>query len=316
MRWTRIAAMAVVLCVAGCATMPQPGYRPLTEVIAHRGASAYAPENTQAAFALAADMGADWFELDCMFSADGHVVVIHDHDLERVAGVAHRVEHLTLQQLRQFDVGSWKDPRFADERVPTLRQSLALANERGIGVYVEIKSVDRDHELVEAILAKAEGATILSPKLSREVARMLDESGSRNVAIARKSVAIIRELEMEDKVVIQSFSPIVCAAVALEAPDIPIELLGSEDKDHPERFEVLLRWLYLFDLDGFNIHHESVTLTRLAMVQAADKRMAVWTVNDPEVMRRLAHWGVDAIITDRPDLCLEVLKEAGRRRSP
>jgi len=316
MRWTTLAAPMAALLVAACATMPQPGYHPLTEVIAHRGASWDAPENTLAAFHLAADMGADWFELDCMFTADGEVIVIHDYDLERVAGSPHAVAELTLRQLQQFDVGSWKNQKYAGERLPTLRQSLALAKERGIGVYVEIKSVGNETGLIESIFEASNDATVLSPKLRREVGRMLDESGSRNVALARKSIEIIRELKMEKEVVIQSFQPIVCATVALEAPDIPIELLASEDPDHPERFERLLRWFYLFDLDGLNVHHETVTLTRLAMVQAAGKRMAVWTVNDPETMRRLAHWGVDAIITDRPDVCLEVLKEAGRRRSP
>lgn len=316
MPWRILAAPLAALFMAACATMPQAGYHPLTEVIAHRGASWDAPENTLAAFHLAADMEADWFELDCMYTADGQVIVIHDYDLERVAGAPQTVAELTLRQLQQFDVGSWKDPKFASERLPTLRQALSLAKKRGIGVYVELKPVDRDHELVQSILKAADGVTVLTPKLTRAIGRELDASGSRNVDLARDSIAIIRELGMEDEVVIQSFSPIVCAAVALEAPDLRIELLGSEDKDNPEHFDMLLRWLFLFDLDGFNIHHESVTLTRLAMIQAAGKRMAVWTVNDPETMRRLAHWGVDAIITDRPDVCLEVLAEAGRRRSP
>jgi len=244
------------------------------------------------------------------------VIVIHDYDLERVAGAPHAVAELTLRQLQQFDVGSWKHPQYAGERLPTLWQSLALAKDRGIGVYVELKSVGNETALIEAIFEASNDATVITPKLRRDIGRMLDESGSRNVALARKSIEIIRELKMEKQVVIQSFQPIVCATVALEAPDIRIELLASEDPDHPERFERLLRWFYLFDLDGLNVHHETVTLTRLAMVQAAGKRMAVWTVNDPGTMRRLAHWGVDAIITDRPDVCLEVLKEAGRRRSP
>lgn len=316
MRWNAIAVVLCAVVVAGCATMPRPGYHPLTEVIAHRGASAAAPENTAAAFALAADMGADWFELDAMLSSDGYVVVIHDYDLERVAGVPLRVADTPLAVLQQHDVGSFRGAQFANERIPTLRQALVLAKQRGIGVYVELKSVAGDEALRQALLDAADGQPVWTPRLRREMARILDESGSKNVELTRKALALIRETGMENSVVIQSFQPIICAVAALEGDGIPVELLGSDDPDDPAQWDALLRWFYLLDLDGLNIHHESVTLSRLAMVHAAGKRMAVWTVNDPEVMKRLAHWGVDAIITDRPDVCLEVLKEAGRRRSP
>ncbi|HRJ78374.1 MAG TPA: glycerophosphodiester phosphodiesterase family protein, partial [Planctomycetota bacterium] len=92
-------------------------------ILAHRGASALAPENTAAAFALARSMGADGFECDVHLSGDGVPVVIHDRNLKRLAGLNRRVDSLPWRQLSGLDVGSWFERRFSDQRLLRLQDA-------------------------------------------------------------------------------------------------------------------------------------------------------------------------------------------------
>ncbi|MGH7374824.1 MAG: glycerophosphodiester phosphodiesterase family protein, partial [Candidatus Rokuibacteriota bacterium] len=100
--------------------MAEAATRPL--VIAHRGASADAPENTIAAFELAVEQGADGIELDVHLSADEHPVVIHDFTLERTTDGAGPVSEHTVRELKRLDAGGWRDRRFRGQRVQTLQE--------------------------------------------------------------------------------------------------------------------------------------------------------------------------------------------------
>ena len=106
--------------------------------IAHRGASAYAPENTFSAFDKALSLGVDQVELDVQFSEDGHIVVIHDDDLDRTTNGSGPVSAHTLAQLRSFDAGSWFGPEYAGERIPSLGEVLELYKVR-LYLHIEIK---------------------------------------------------------------------------------------------------------------------------------------------------------------------------------
>jgi glycerophosphoryl diester phosphodiesterase len=109
-------------------------------VSGHRGAAAYAPENTMAAFAAGHAAGADLLELDVQLSADGEMVIIHDHVLDRTTDGHGPVAARTLAELRQLDAGSWFGPSFAGERIPTLDEVAAWAAGR-IRLNIEIKSL-------------------------------------------------------------------------------------------------------------------------------------------------------------------------------
>ena len=98
---------------------------PRVEIVAHRGASHDAPENTLPALRLAWEQGADASEFDVYLTKDGRVAVIHDKDTKRVAAVDKRVADQTLAELKALDVGRWKAPRFAGTTVPTLEEMLA-----------------------------------------------------------------------------------------------------------------------------------------------------------------------------------------------
>lgn len=104
----------------------------MTLVIGHRGASAYAPENTMPAFALAAEQGADMVELDVQRTADGALVVFHDETIERWGGVQRRVDTCTLADMQALDIGG--------AQVPTLAAVCAFAREHGLRLNIEIKA--------------------------------------------------------------------------------------------------------------------------------------------------------------------------------
>src|SRR5262249_38764427 len=99
---------------------------PRMEIIAHRGASHDAPENTLAAMRLAWAQGADAIECDVHLARDGELVVVHDPDARRTTGVALEVARASVAELQQLDAGRWKDARFAGEKIPTLDEVLAL----------------------------------------------------------------------------------------------------------------------------------------------------------------------------------------------
>ena len=109
------------------------------QVLAHRGASAYAPENTMAAFRLAVEQQADWLEMDVQQTRDGHLVVFHDLRMERTSNGRGTLRDLTLAEVRALDAGSWFGAAFAGETVPTFEEVVAFASEQNIRIFPEIK---------------------------------------------------------------------------------------------------------------------------------------------------------------------------------
>jgi len=130
-------------------------------VVAHRGASGHAPENTLAAFRRAVELGAKFIETDLQLSRDSRFVAIHDDTLDRTTNGRGPVHALTLAELRELDAGSWFDPRFAGERIPTLEEILRFARETDIVFYLEIKpggAWGLEHALVGALRDAQEAA--------------------------------------------------------------------------------------------------------------------------------------------------------------
>ncbi|MEC9484234.1 MAG: glycerophosphodiester phosphodiesterase family protein, partial [Halomonas sp.] len=122
-------------------------------ITAHRGSSASTPENTLAAIEQAIEDGADYAEIDVRLTADGHVVLSHDNSLLRLTGVDRRIDEMTLEEVRQVDVGSWFGDAFAGEGIPTLNEALELTRGR-IKLYIELKPTgDNMQALVKAVIA-------------------------------------------------------------------------------------------------------------------------------------------------------------------
>jgi glycerophosphoryl diester phosphodiesterase len=126
-------------------------------IIAHRGSSWVAPENTLAAFRLAADERADFVELDVQETSDGQVIVAHDSDLMKVANNPTKIWEGSAETLRAVDIGSYKDPRFSSERVPTLAEALDVCKGR-CKVVVELKSYGHNDQLEQRVVDIVEAA--------------------------------------------------------------------------------------------------------------------------------------------------------------
>lgn len=115
-----------------------------TEVTAHRGASAELPENTMLAFREASRLGADYIELDVQMTRDGEIVVAHDRNLARVAGVKKNVDEMTWAEIQELEVGSYLGEEFRGEKIPTLREVVHFAKEAGLKMNIELKETEAD----------------------------------------------------------------------------------------------------------------------------------------------------------------------------
>ena len=122
----------------GTASLPRSGI----SIVCHRGANAFAPENTLAAARLSFEQGADYVEVDVRLSADGEIVVLHDPILDRTTNGTGPVNALTLAELKQLSAGAWFSDHYRAETIPTLGEMISLARSYGRRLYIENKSVD------------------------------------------------------------------------------------------------------------------------------------------------------------------------------
>ena len=137
---------------------------PAPWVIAHRGASGTAPENTLAAFRRAVELGARFIETDLHLSRDGEIVAIHDPTLDRTTNGHGPVMAHSLKELRDLDAGSWFAPEFAKEKLPTLDEILSFAGTADVNLYLEIKSQSGygiERALVSALRGRAEAMRVV-----------------------------------------------------------------------------------------------------------------------------------------------------------
>ncbi len=284
----------------------------MIDVIAHRGASAYAPENTLASFARAVELNADWLELDVQLTKDGEVVVIHDGDLERVAGIQKNVAEMTLEEIRRVDVGSRFSKEFAGERIPAFDGVLALARDRA-GVYVELKVPKHDKVLNRRIGEIVSGHRGSRPALLAALMDEIEASKTPPLELTRKVIAQVRARDMQDRVVFQSFSPVCTIVTLAEAPEVRTEFLSFVEKDDPERWPRSVVFANAVGVAGINVNIETATPERVADFHRAGMTCAVWTVDDPAIVQCCVERGVNRIISNKPDVVLATLRALGQR---
>ena len=236
----------------------------LPRVIGHRGAAARAPENTLAGFRLAKSLGCAWIEFDVRLAADEALVVCHDDRLERTTNGRGAVATMPLAAIRQLDAGSWFDPRFAGERVPTLGETLALCRELGLGANVEIKA----------------------------------ETG-RGAATAAAVAALLDKLAGDlPPVLISSFLADAVAEAARRAPDIGRAMLWRKV---PRDW---LRIAESVGCVTINADQRHLSEKIVAGIDAAGYPVLAYTVNEPARARQLFGWGVTSVFSDAPDIML------------
>jgi glycerophosphoryl diester phosphodiesterase len=145
------AVVGVLLAIAiGVFALQSVRLQDDVEIMAHRGSSKAAPENTLASIQKAIDEGADWVEIDVQETADGEVVVLHDSDFMKLAGRNLKIWDATLDDLKDIDIGSWFAPEFRDQRVPTLAEVLDLCKGK-IRVNIELKYYGHDQQLEQRV---------------------------------------------------------------------------------------------------------------------------------------------------------------------
>jgi glycerophosphoryl diester phosphodiesterase len=244
--------------------------RPL--VFAHRGGAALGPENTFAAFDQAMAAGADGLELDVRLSRDGVAVVCHDATLERTTDLQGRLRDYTADELSRADGGYW----FENGGGHPFR-----------GVGCGIPRLDR-----------------LIDRYPR--ARLIVELKDNTVELARAATAVVRQANAADRVCLGSYWLRAIRAVRAIAPDLATS--AAKEEVRWALYRSWMRWpLKRVPYRGYQVC-EVAGMTRVVsprfieMSHRAGLPVQVWTVNDEREARRLLSWGVDALITDRPDL--------------
>lgn len=245
---------------------------PSPTIFAHRGASGYAPENTLAAFDLAARQGAPAIELDAKLSADGQVVVIHDQSVDRTTQGQGKVREMSLEQLKQLDAGSFFDSGFAGERIPTLDEVFASVGTR---VFINVELTN--------------------------YATPVD-------VLPRKVAALVRKHNLEKSVMFSSFNPLALVRIRHLLPECPIGLLALPGKAGAWARSGIGR---LVGYQALHPEASDVTPQLVELIHRRMQRIHVWTVNQEGQMRQLFGYGVDGIFTDDPPLAIQVLAAQG-----
>ncbi|QDT69428.1 putative glycerophosphoryl diester phosphodiesterase 1 [Planctomycetes bacterium MalM25] len=255
---------------------------PRPTVVAHRGASAYAPENTLAAFNLAWSLGADAAEGDFHLTADGEIVCCHDKTTERTAGRRLVIAESTLTSLRSLDVGSWKHERFRCERIVTLGDVLATVP-ADKGFFIELKCG------TEIVLPLVDALTTSQLPSDRVRVIAFDKEVIRAVkrALPRHEAYWLSSLRREENGAWEP-SPDELIATALEVGADGLDLKGV-----PEVIDAA--FVRRCHVAGLSVH--------------------AWTIDDDEVADSLATAGVSSITTNRPDTIRAAITTAIRFRA-
>lgn len=239
-----------------------------TQVWAHRGASAYAPENTLEAFQLAIDMKSDGIELDVYLTVDGELAVIHDGTIDRTSNGTGKVTELPFAELRKYDYG-YSDKfgdKYTNVKIPTLAEVFDLVYASGITVNVELKS---------------SGAEVL-----------------------QKVIECEKAMKMNGRIVYSAFyHHNLTGILEIEPNSFVAPLYGNN---------LIKPWCYAqsFGAKALHPHYEDVYFNADYVEKSHELGVRVhpWTVDDEPNLKRLIDLGVDAIITNKPDTALYLIK--------
>lgn len=253
-------------------TRPYPVRRDRPLVLAHRGASADAPENTRAAFREAARQGADGIELDVMRCASGELVVCHDPWLDRLAGEHLEVARTPWPVLRRLDVGRRFGGAFAGERLATLDEVLAELP-RIFFVNVEIKCDE-----------------------------LVNDRG-----LAWKLARAVHHREVTQEIVFSSFNPLALARARLFAPRVPTALLIGASHNLPVREQAAKA----LGVSGLHVEAGLCARENVRRWREQGLRVAAWTVDEPAAIERCCHAGVDVVITNQPAATRSAIERMG-----
>ena len=231
---------------------------------AHRGASAYSPENTLEAFSLAIEQKADGIELDVHLSKDGHIVVAHDARLDRVSNGTGYINDYTLEELKLLDFGALF-PGNPACRIPTLSEVFSLVKPLGLTVNIELKTTER-----------------LYPELPK------------------KLIAMTEEFLMQDQVIYSSFNHYSLAQIKKLDPNAKIGLLYELGMVDPW---VYANYVGAYAIHPHYYVIAALPDT-VARCHDNGVKVNVWTVDEAQAVNLMLECGVDGIITNRPNVAV------------
>jgi glycerophosphoryl diester phosphodiesterase len=245
----------------------------MPHVISHRGANRLAPENTLAAFNKALEFGVDGFENDVHMTADGRLVVCHDDKVDRTSNGTGAICEKSFDELRALDFGGWFSPEFAGEKIPSLEEFFDLCGSLKV-INVEIK-----------------------------------RAPDGNTASAPAVVRMAKEMGVFDKLIVSSFEMDMLQACLAEDPQARVCFLYAPDReeaceaiaDDPDAFA---------KKHGLYAYHPFIMLVSEDYIEACHKAGLVvnpWTVNQDHAIEMLIEWGADGIITDEPELAMQLV---------
>lgn len=246
------------------------------KVIAHRGACKVAPQNTMPAFEKGLEIGIDGFETDVHLTSDGVPVLCHDYEIEETSNGHGLITSMTLDELRQYDFGSYFDEKFEGTTIPTLEEFLTLCEDDDVEVMnIEIKP-----------------------------------SKENDMTVVHKTIEAVKAHGLFDKLLISSFS----AKMLLESKKIDKNcktafLYSPIDKIVVKILFTAARFAKALGLTALHPHYSLVTDKYVAKAHACGIQVNTWTVNKEKDIRRMIKMGVDGIITDYPELVNKIIDE-------
>ncbi|MFH8592011.1 glycerophosphodiester phosphodiesterase family protein [Streptomyces rimosus] len=293
MRFRSVATVAGVLVGLTASLFPvssaqAAGAHRTVVTVAHRGASAYAPENTLAAVDAAADLGFAWVENDVQRTKDGELVILHDTSLARTTNVEQvfpgrapwNVADFTLAEIEKLDAGSWFGPKFTGERVPTLEDYMDTVEDNDQNLLLEIKSPE------------------LYPGIERQILKELREDGW------------LDRDHVKRRLVVQSFSADSVKKVHSLRPDIKTGFLGTPAVAELPKYAAFA--------DQINPQYKSIDAGYVASVHKVKGphgrplEVFTWTIDDAANAVKAAGQGVNGIISNKPDVVRDALEKTGR----
>lgn len=238
----------------------------LPQIIGHRGACGYAPENTLESIRVAADLGTEWVELDVKLTKDDVPIIFHDDELDRLTNGSGLVKDKTLKELKELDAGYHFGDSFFGVTIPTLEEAVDVLLEHNLGLNLEIKP--------------CAGREIDTAKVALDVLSQIWDDHDRLLISSFKATSLETALEV--------------------AEDWNRGLLFEEEID--ENWQDMADALHVSTL---NVNGNTITKEQVETLMDYEKPILAYTINDPLRAQELQRWGVDAVFSDVPDIIAE-----------
>ena len=246
----------------------------MQKVFAHRGASAYAPENTLEAFEVAAAMGADGVELDIHMTKDGELVVAHDEEIGRVANGIGLIRNMTTSELKKHRFNR-THPEYRDATIPTLREVYELLKPTGLYINTELKTSRIHYEHME-----------------------------------EKCIKLADEMGMSERILYSSFDIVSLKRLKRIDPSVRVGLLRTPIGKVIDPWYLA----HLLGIDAIHPHFSELLLYNESdKAHALGMQVNVWTINEESDMRKCLEAGADMLIGDYPDCMLKIRAEMAKR---